>query len=229
MICSTLWCLSTCMMSAYLKDACSAVWCCLPVWGLLNYIKSAEYMMTSYLYDVCSALRCLLYCMMPVYLYELFLPVWCLPIWMMTAYLHYVCLPAHIISDYVYFTMWCLDIYMSIYEYLYDIWLLVSCLHICLLTWNMSACLYDLGYLFCVWFSAMMSGYLYNMMSCYLYDVCLNDICSSIWYLPSCIMSVVGRILLCCYPYCLFSRPACQHPSSSACLHPSSSPCCILT
>ncbi len=81
----------------------------------------------------------------------------------------------------------CPSLHMT--PYLYDIWLLVLCLPICLPTNIMSAQLFDVclpkwsQLLFYVWLSVpMMHGYLDKMMSCYLYDTCLYDICLPVWW-----------------------------------------------
>jgi hypothetical protein len=71
-VCLPLWCLSTCVASAYLYDV------YLPVWCLLNvYVCSTLWCL--YLNDVSSSEWCLLYCMMSAYLYDVSSSVWCLP------------------------------------------------------------------------------------------------------------------------------------------------------
>jgi hypothetical protein len=95
--------------------------------------------------------------------------------------------------------MWCLDIYMS--TYLYDIWLLVSCLPICLLTWNMSAQLYDV----CppVWYLPVWH-LLICVTSAFLYNVCGGGEFLSVVILTACFLVL----------------PACILPVLPACIHP---------
>jgi hypothetical protein len=91
-VCSTLWCLPTCVLSV-----CSTIWC-LPIYTWCP----PSCMISSYPYDVCSTVSCLptcvvsalLYCMTSAYLYT-----WCLAICMVSAYL-YDC----------FLTVWCLPI-----------------------------------------------------------------------------------------------------------------------
>jgi hypothetical protein len=161
-VCSTVWCLSTCMMSSYLNDVCWKVWG-LPTWIMsaqlydvclpyencsATYVKSSHftawwlptYMKSVQLYNLCST-----YCTMSAYLYDFFLHVlvWCLPICMMC---FFTCL-------------------MSAY------------LHDDIMT---AACIIS-AYMYCTY--TVMSGYLYYMMSCFPY------VCLPVWYLATCFVS----------------------------------------
>jgi hypothetical protein len=102
-VCSTLWCLSACVLSVQLYDvSLSLHGVRLAVWFLPTHMMSAQ------LCHVCLPAWCLLNCMMSAYLcgfcstilYDV-----CLPLHMMSGYLYGVCLPIWLLL-----TVWCLPI-----------------------------------------------------------------------------------------------------------------------
>jgi hypothetical protein len=148
------------LMSAYLYDVCSSVFC------LLCRMTSA------YLWRLSSCDVCLLVCLpelrLPicvitaqlndVCIFVWYLPTCCMSGFVASAYLCYVCL------NYVFlFVLWMLNWMTSAYLY-----------NACLLVHSMSGFLYQ----------HMVSCYLYNLISC-----CLNKICMPVWFLPPCRMS----------------------------------------
>jgi hypothetical protein len=113
-VCSFVWGLPTCRMSALLHDV------FLPAWCPLTCMVSAN------LY-----VWCLLYCMMSFYL-DVFLSVWCLQTFM-SVQLYNVCY----LYDVFYLHKLCLPTYMKS-AHLYDVCLLVWCLPTCKMSVNLN-------------------------------------------------------------------------------------------
>ncbi len=163
-VCSTVWCLLNCVISAQPYDVCPTVWC------LLNCMMSAQ------LYDVCSTVQ---------YVCS---TVWCLPTCMTSALLDEVCfLLSCMISSYRYdvvllydvcLPVWCL-LYWTMSSHLYDVYSSVWCL----LSYAMSAQLCQVCLPGCL---------LYCMMSAYPYDFFfLYDFLPPVLFPPTCMMAAL--------------------------------------
>jgi hypothetical protein len=206
-VCSMLWCLPICvlsvnyMMSAYLFYVCLAVWF-LPTH--MMFVQLCHVYLQAYLFDVCSTIGLLPTCVVCSTVYDVCillhmiscLPLWRLPICMTSVYFYYFCL-----------RVWCLP----------KVWCLSTCTvsaPTCIV--YMSAQLYNV----CL---PILPGYLYKTMSSYLSGVCLP-----VWWLLSTTSSFLYCIFLplCfllnftvwCPPTCIMYAQCCDVCPSVCCL-----------
>ncbi len=98
-VCSTIWRLSTCMMSAVLYDRRLPVGLFLPVWCLLDC------MMSAYLYDVVLPVWCLYSCAVSAHWNDVCSTIWCLPTCIISSYLCDVFTTRICLSTYIYVSL----------------------------------------------------------------------------------------------------------------------------
>ncbi len=148
-VCSTGWCLPTCVISSYLWNASSTVRC-LPVRLVSPYLYGAcstislpaclmspSFMVSAQLYDVCLTVWCLLNCMVSAQLYVC-LPVFSLPAcrFLPSCMMCADCVVSALsLSVWWLLNLWCLPTCLKSAQ-LWDVCLPVQCLPTCMIVWG---------------------------------------------------------------------------------------------
>jgi hypothetical protein len=177
-VCSTVWCLLNCMMSAQLYEVCLPYNVLSIGWCLPRVIAIFLYNFFLCLHGVWSTVWCLSTCMMSAQLYVVCLPEWCLLSCMMPAYLYDV-----------FSTEW------KMFAHPYDV-----CLPLYLPTCMMSVNLYYVCLRVKSRLNCKMSAYWHNyylpvlcLTTCTVHMMCgylvPRDVCVPVWYLATRIMS----------------------------------------
>jgi hypothetical protein len=196
-VCLPVWCLLTCIMSAYLYSVCYTA--CLPT-----------SMTSAFLYYVCLLVLCLpilylLICVMTAQLNDVCLSVWRLPTCSMSVWLpvpandilHNCMIPASLYDAWLLCQCCLAPCIMS--GYLYDVCLAL----VCLPTSIMQAQRYDvcLPYDFCLRVLCLPT----SIMSAQLYNVCLHILCLATSTLDVCLPLRNDVLLPVCLPTCMLS------------------------